>query len=135
MATVKKVTKKKPSKVSASKPKASGKDAPKKTMKKVTKKTAPKKVSAAGAKRGRPYVMNKHGFAEGTILARISTELVSGVDSREALVTTIEKEFGAKSRNGADRMVTNSVSQVIRRMKDDGYALHAPLKMTAPKGK
>lgn len=121
-------TKKKPvTKKATSKPTTKKPVSKPKATRKVTKK------AAATKRKGREYTFNAYGFAEGSMLAYISECLIEGAESREALIAKVEKQFGNTSRNGSPRAVTNSVSQVIKRMEAQGCTLHQPISMTPPK--
>lgn len=72
------------------------------------------------------------GFTVGSDSDIIAEELIAGGASREEIAKRISARISTTSRNGTAKPVSNLMSGVIRRLKENGYVVVSSWEMTNP---
>lgn len=95
---------------------------------------AAKATPEAGTKRSpRVYDKGVHGFVKGTDQAKIADLLIKGGAGRADIVEKAKEVIDGTNRNGNPKPVGTMVSNVIRKLQDNGYVVKETIKATKPK--
>lgn len=110
--------------------------AAKKTAAKKTsaKKTPVKNVNKPKSKRGGFHreINEETGFVVGTDQDAIASALLEGGESRAAIVEDLYNSLDTETRNGTDKMITNMVSGVLKKMLARGYTVESSFVVVPP---